>query len=354
MVLIRPRLRGVQILPPTRRGLAVLALVPLGLGLAACGGTAGSDTGVTGGGGPGGERLSLVTSFYPVEFLASRVAGEHAEISTLTSPGVDPHGVELTPRQVAALGSADLVLYSSGMQPAVDQAVRTEAGDRATDLAAHADLMLVGESAEEHHGHTDDDNDEDGHNDDDSHGDDHGHDDHDHGPEDPHFWLDPERYGRVAEVVAAELSSVDPDNAQSYEANLELLLSDLETLDEEFAEGLAGCRSRDLVTTHEAFGYLAHRYDLHQTGITGIAPESEPSPARLAEVTAQVRELDVRAIFAEPVLRDDIAATIANETGTEVLTLDPVEGVTDSSAGTDYLEIMRANLESLREGLGCG
>ena len=88
-------------------------------------------------------------------------------------------------------------------------------------------------------------------------------------------------------------------------------------------------------------------------GITGISPESEPSPARLAEVTAQVRELGVSTIFTEPLLPSGIAETVAQETGAAVLTLDPVEGITETSAGSDYLEVMRANLVSLRDGLGC-
>lgn len=319
------------------RGLATLTALPLVLGLAACGdvgGSAGEEADA------GSERLSVLVSFYPIEHLTSRVAGEHADITTLTSPGVDPHDVELTPRQVASVGSADLVLYTSNMQPAVDQAVQAEAGDRAVDLSPHADLLMMGEAVHEHDG-------------DHEHADADDHDGHDHGTEDPHFWLDPERYGQVARGIADELISLDPDNTTDYEANLELLLSDLEALDQEFAEGLAQCRSRELVTTHEAFGYLAHRYDLHQIGITGIAPESEPSPARLAEVTAQVSELGVGAIFAEPILTDAIARTVANETRADVLVLDPIEGITDASAGTDYAEIMRANLDALREGLDC-
>ncbi|WP_238154541.1 metal ABC transporter solute-binding protein, Zn/Mn family [Ornithinimicrobium sufpigmenti] len=355
-------------LPTAPGGLAALTALTLMLGLAGCGnGASGGTSGGAGGGnGDGGSaggagQLSVVTSFYPIEHLASRVAGEHADVSTLTSAGVDPHDVELTPRQVAALGGADLVLYSAGMQPVVDQAVAAEAADQAVDLAPHADLLLVGESPHDHDGDGHDESDH-AHDDESDHAhddeSDHAHDDesdhgHDHGPEDPHFWLDPERYGQVAEVIAAELIAVDPDNAGSYEANLEIVLADLEEMDQEFVEGLAECRSRDLVTTHEAFGYLAHRYDLRQTGITGIAPDSEPSPARLAEVAGQIRDLDVRAIYSEPILQDDIARTIANETGTEVLTLDPVEGVTDDSAGSTYEEIMRANLASLRQGLGC-
>lgn len=335
----------------TPGSLAALTALSLTLGLAGCG-DGGTDDGPADGGSTDAaqaEQLAVVTSFYPIEYLTARIAGEHAEISPLTAAGVDPHDVELTPRQVAALGSAQVVFYSAGMQPAVDQAIATEAGDRAVDLAPHADLLAIGETPDEHQEHSSDEDDH-AHSHDE---DDHAHDDHDHGPEDPHFWLDPQRYGQVAEVIASELSTVDPDNTETYETNLALLLTDLETLDQEFTEGLNECRSRDLVTTHEAFGYLAHRYDLTPRGITGITPDSEPSPARLAEVTAQVRELEVGAIFAEPILRDDIARTIAAETGAEVLTLDPLEGLTDASAGTSYLEIMRANLGALREGLGC-
>ena len=130
-------------------------------------------------------------------------------------------------------------------------------------------------------------------------------------------------------------------------------MEELTDLDQAFTEGLASCESRDVVTTHEAFGYLADRYDLHQHGITGINPEAEPSPARLAEISAQIRRNETTTVFAEPILTDAIARTVAQETGAEVLILDPVEGITEDSAGEDYLSVMRANLEALREGLGC-
>lgn len=266
----------------------------------------------------------MLASFYPLEYLTERVAGDRAEVSTLTSPGVDPHDVELTPRLVGSLGSADLVVYAEGMQPAVDRAVDTQAADHALDVTPAADLMALGETQDDAHGTAD-----------------------------PHFWLDPERYGHVAEAIAEQLSTVDPDHAEDYQANAAQVVGDLETLDEEFTHALASCESRDLVTTHEAFGYLAQRYDLHQIAITGISPESEPSPARLAEVSAQVHDLGVSTIYTEPFLSDAIARTVAQETGTEVRTLDPVEGITEASPGADYLEVMRANLVQLSAGLGC-
>lgn len=329
----------------------VLVASSLALVLAACGGTTDPEGAADAGAGEGSAAVEVTASFYPLEYLLTRVAGDHAEVSTLTAAGIDPHDLELSPRDVGSLGQSDLVVYSAGMQPAVDDAVASQAGDNSFDVSESADLLAVGESADEHAGESEEEHDE--HADEEGAAAEEGHDDHDHGGEDPHFWLDPERYGDVALAMADRLGEVDPDNAQSYTSNAEEVVADLDALDEEFATGLADCTTRDLVTTHEAFGYLAARYDLHQIGITGISPESEPSAARLAEVTAQVDELGVGTIYAEPILTDAIADTVATETGAQVLVLDPLEGITDASAGEDYLEVMRSNLSALQEGLGC-
>ena len=310
----------------TRPPRLLAACLAAALSLTACGTSAGPEQDAG-----GGTRLSLVASFYPLEYLAQRVAGEHAEVTALTAPGVDPHELELSPRAVGSLGTADLVVFQAGMQPAVDEAVASQAADHSFDVAPLADLAPLDDDTGEH-----------------------GADDgHDHGPEDPHFWLDPQRYGDVALALAEELSAVDPDHAADYAAEAEALVADLERLDRELEEGLADCRSREVVTTHDAFGYLGARYDLHVTGITGISPDSEPSPARLAEVAALVEDLGVSTVYAEPLLSPAIAETVAAETGAQVLTLDPVDGLGRAQDGGDYLEIMRANLAALREGQGC-
>lgn len=313
-----------------------LLTLPLLLVLGACGVTGTTGGAVVAGPADGpvdGARLSVVTSVYPLRWVTEQVAGDRAEIATLTSAGADPHEVELSPRAVGSLSEADLVVYSAGLQLAVDDAVAGQTSPAtALDVSAAADLVVLGESEEEHAGHDAD---------------------HDHGGEDPHFWLDPERYGHVAEAIADRLAEVDPAGGHAYRDNAERVVALLTALDEEFAAGLATCASRDLVTSHEAFGYLAARYDLHQIGITGIDPESEPSPARLAAVSAQVEQLGVEVVYAEPILSDAIARTVARETGTQVLTLDPLEGLTEASAGDDYPEVMRANLAALQEGLGC-
>lgn len=317
---------------PLTRRLALLAGLSVALPLAACstGGTTAQDGG-----------LEVIASIYPLTYVVERVttgdAGPGASVTSLTEPGADPHDLELTPRQVGSLGQADLVVYNAGMVAAVDEAIAGQAGDHALDVAPAADL-LTGEDEHAHEGeeHAEDE-----------------HEGHDHAATDTHFWLDPLRLAAVGDDVAERLGQVDPDNAAAYEANAADLRADLEALDTEFTEGLAECTNRDIVVSHTAFGYLADRYDLHQIGITGLTAEADPSPARISQISRQVREADVSTVYAEVILGADLAETIARETGADVAVLDPLEGITPESAGSDYLEVMRSNLQTLREGQGC-
>ncbi|HQD68141.1 MAG TPA: zinc ABC transporter substrate-binding protein, partial [Ornithinibacter sp.] len=170
---------------------------------------------------------------------------------------------------------------------------------------------------------------------------------------DLHFWLDPTRMAAVATTVGERFAKADPANAATYTANAAALASDLTTLDEEFAAGLKTCESKELVTGHAAFGYLATRYGLGQEGIAGISPDAEPDAAALRDLVSHVRESGVSTVYAETLVSPALAETIARETGAKVAVLDPLEGLTDASPGSDYLEVMRANLKTLREGQGC-
>lgn len=296
--------------------------------LTACGGEAGGED--------DSARYTVVTGFYPLEYATWQVVGDvpGVTVESLATSGADAHDLELTPRQVGRVSDSALVVYSGGMQPALDEAVAAQAPDHSLDVTTVIDLLEDHDHAEHDEGHDD-------------------HEDHDHGGVDPHFWLDPQRYATATEAIAEELAEVDPGNADTYRANAEAFTQELQALDEEFSTGLASCEHDTIVTTHEAFGYLADRYGLHQVGITGISPEAEASPARMAEIAHQIEELGVPAVYAETSLGGDLAEVIAAETGTEVLVLDPLEGITADSPGEDYPEVMRANLAALEEGLGC-
>jgi zinc transport system substrate-binding protein len=302
--------------------LAVIALATI----TACGG----DSDKSGTSDSGSERLHVEASFYPLQWMAERVGGAQLDVGSLTPPGAEPHDLELTPSDVASVAGADVVVYLADFQPAVDDAVADVDADKRFDAAEFADLSLTYTPIEEGEKETEE-----------------------AGAVDPHFWLDPTRLGAVATAFADYLSGIDPANAETYEANAATLQAELGELDDELEEGLATCKNKDLVTSHNAFGYLADRYGLEQVGITGLTPEDEPSPADLAAVSDFVREHDVRTIYFETLVSPDIAEAIAGETGATTDVLDPIEGLNDESQGDNYLEIMRSNLTNLRAGQPC-
>ena len=266
--------------------------------------------------------VAIAASFYPLQFVTARIAGDRADVTSLTPPGAEPHDLELSPQDVASISDADLVVYSSGFQPAVDDAVDAEAKSSALDVAATAKLdRKISEDGET--------------------------------GADPHFWLDPQRLAAVATLIEQRLAKVDAAGAATYAANLATLTADLNTLDGEFRTGLASCTNTDLVTSHEAFGYLAARYGLTQLGITGLSPEAEPNADTLARATDFVRAHRVRTIYYETLISPAIAETVASETGARTAVLDPLESITDQSQGDDYFAVMRSNLKSLKEGQPC-
>ncbi|GII90004.1 metal ABC transporter substrate-binding protein [Sinosporangium siamense] len=299
---------------------------------AACGsGSAGSPSA----GSPSGGKPEVLAAFYPLQWLSERVAGGAAQVTGLTGPGVEPHDVELTPRQVASLSQARLTVYVKGIQPAVDEAVEQHAADRGFDAAAAVTPLTAGPShAEEGHSEGD--------------GHDHGHEDGQ--GTDPHIWLDPSRLATVATALGQKMATADPAGAAGYRERAAATAKELSTLDEEFTKGLATCGTRTIVTSHAAFGYLAERYKFKQVAISGIDPDAEPSPGRLAEVAEIARREKVTTIFTETLVNPKVADVLAQEVGAKTSVLDPVES--KPSTG-DYLSAMRQNLTALRAAMEC-
>ncbi len=273
------------------------------------------------------ESMTVLASFYPVQFVAERVGGEHVEVGSVTPPGAEPHNLELSPAKVAELTDASVVVYASGFQDAVDEAVKQTAPDHAIDVVNAAHLSSASGGTSEDVASDDE------------------------GAVDPHFWLDPERLVDVTNLVAERFSDVDPENGDSYRANAKALTQELTALDDEFRTGLATCERRTIVVAHEAYGYLADRYDLEQEGVSGIDPESEPAPARIAKIRRVIEGEDVTTIFTESLVNPKVAETLASDLGVETALLDPLESHTASNG--DYVDIMQSNLVSLRKALSC-
>ncbi|MGW5850115.1 metal ABC transporter substrate-binding protein [Streptomyces sp. NPDC055254] len=322
---------------------ALAGAVALGAtALTACSADAGAASGTDG-------KLDVTASFYPLQFLAEQIGQDHVKVETLTKPGVEPHDLEITPKQTAQLSEADVVLYLKSLQPAVDKAVTQSGVKNVVDAATLTRLEVHGAPGhgEEGHAHTDGDE----HAQDGAHTEGDGHEQGAAG-EDPHVWLDPAKYAEIAKGVGAALEKADPDHAADYKKNTADLVTKLTALDTEFKNGLGNTASKTFITTHSAFGYLAERYGLDQEGISGVDPESEPSPARMKELQAIAKKDNVSTVFFETLASDKTAKTLAQDTGLKTDVLDPLEGITDTSQGADYFEVMRSNLKNLQKALG--
>ncbi|MBG6070249.1 metal ABC transporter substrate-binding protein [Micromonospora ureilytica] len=302
---------------------AATALLALGAG-AGCstGGAAGADP----------QRVDVVAAFYPLQFLAERIGGDAVRVTNLAKPGAEPHDLELNPSQVGEVSDAELIVYLKGFQPAVDDAVAQNGGDRAFDVTSVQPLLDASAGGHDHEG-------EEGHAE-------------ESGGKDPHVWLDPTRLAGIGDQLAQRLGKADPDHAADYTARSAALRADLTTLDGEFKNGLATCQRREIVTSHAAFGYLADRYQLDQVGITGLSPDVEPSPQRLAHVIEEAKEHQATTIFFETLVSPKVAETIAGQVGAKTAVLDPIEGLAAGSDG-DYLSVMRTNLRTLQTALSC-
>ncbi|MFG1776958.1 metal ABC transporter substrate-binding protein [Micromonospora sp. NPDC049051] len=321
---------------PRTLAAATTALLALG-GVTACSddGAAGADP----------QRVDVVAAFYPLQFVAERVGGDAVKVSNLVKPGAEPHDLELNPGQVGQVVEAELVVLLKGFQPALDEAVEQNAGDRAFDVSTVQPLLDAAAGGHDH----------------DHEGGEHGHPEESGGAEepgrdegaakDPHLWLDPTRLATVGDKLAERLGQVDPDRAADYTGRARALRAELEKLDAEFRAGLRTCQRREIVVSHTAFGYLTSRYQLAQIGISGLSPENEPSPQRLAEVIEEARKHQATTIFFETLVSPKVAETIAREVGARTAVLDPLEGLTPGAG--DYLSVMRTNLATLRTALSC-
>ena len=259
------------------------------------------------------EQPTVVTSFYPLQFVAREVTGGHERVLNLTHPGMEPHDLALTVAQTADVVDADVVLYEHGFQAAVDSAVAENRTGPSVDAAAVAGL----------------------------HGD------------DPHFWQDPTRLSKVAAAFAAEMAKVDPAHAADYRANLSRLQDRLAGLDHAYRVGLAHCARRTIVVTHDAFSYLGRRYHLGVVAINGLSPDAEPSPAHIRALHDLVQRRHLTTVFTERLASPVLADTLASSLGIRTAVLDPIEGLSRSTADQSYLTLMRRNLAALREANGC-
>ena len=272
-------------------------------------------------------RIKVMASFYPMYDFAQKVGGDKVEVKDMVPAGTEPHDWEPAATDIRNLEDADVFVYNGADLEhwAEDVLATLENQDLITAEASDGVELLDGEG------------------------------DHAHGDngKDPHVWLDPLRAKQEMKNIRDAFGQADPENRDYYEANYEKYAGEFDELDQEFREGLADIKSRDIIVAHEAFGYLCNAYDLKQLAIEGLTPDSEPDPAKMQEVIEDAKEFDIHTIFFEELASPKVAKTVAKEVDAVTAVLNPIEGLSeeDIQDGEDYFSVMRKNLAALKMAL---
>lgn len=272
-------------------------------------------------------EINVVTSFYiPFDFTKN-VGGDRVKITNLVSVGAEPHDYEPTPKDIQTIESAQVFIYNgAGFESWVPRTLASVKNkDKLIVVEATKGLPLrkAPEGEEEF-------------------------------AFDPHVWLDPILAKEMAKNIAAGLTQADSASKSVYETNLKNFQAKLDALDSKIKQGLSKCKHKALIISHQFFDYVGARYNLQIESLSGLEP-GEPTPQRLAELIQFGKEKNLKYVFAEPLSESKAIATLARELGAKILTLDPIEGLTEEEekAGANYLSLMSENRESLRVGLEC-
>lgn len=291
-------------------------------------------------------ELTIVTSFYPMYISALNVVKDipNVNLINLTQPQTGClHDYQLTPADLKTLSKANIfVVNGLGMESFLDDVI-SQYKDIHVINASDGISLLEATSTHEHH-HEDEENCTIA---------EHKHDEnHEHHDDNPHVWVSISKNIEQVKNIANQLSSLDPQNASLYKSNSEEYIKELENLRDEMHLALDNVSTRDIITFHEAFPYFAEEFDLNIAGILELEPNVEPSAKKLEEIIETVKEKNITSLFIEPQYSPKAAETVANETGAKIYTLDPiVTGEANKSAGDDYINKMKENLNVLKEAL---
>ncbi len=291
------------------------------------------------------EPLKIVATFYPLYDFASKVAGSEATIDNIVPPGVEPHEYEPSPKDMQKIYEADLLIYNgAGVDAWVDGILPDLEKNKVRVLNMSKMITLL--SAEQHQ---EEEEHQEGHEEDEG---DHGHEDLTH---DPHFWLDPVLAKKQIESIEEVLLQLNPENKAIFEKNTQDALDKLIALDKEYTQGLQTCVHKQAVVTHNAFRYLAQRYNIELLPISGMSPEEEPSAKALADLATLSKENKIKYVFFETLASPKLAQTLADEIGAQTLVLNPIEGLTQEQQeeGQDYISVMEDNLKNLKIAMEC-
>ena len=313
---------------------------------------------------------TIITSLFPYYSLTQQIAGNHANVINILPAGASPHTYDPTPKDVAQIVSADLIIINGSIDEWLLELVASQAQDVVvTEIMTSIDIDAMSSSHDHDEDHDHDENHEHGdehdddhvhdededhaHDDDEAHEHDedaemHDHDEHDHSGVNPHIWLNPEYMQQAVTLIADQLITIDPDNASDYQSNRDALLNDLQALDQELRDVLSPAANQPFVPFHDAWPYFAAHYNLDLIVEIEPAPGREPSPRYIAEALELIKESGAKAIFSEVQLAARPAEVVAENAGVALYTLDPVGGGADTGS---YQDLLRYNAQVIAAAL---
>lgn len=305
----------------------------------------GSNSGSSSQGKISEDKFNVVTSFYPIYEFTKAIGGDDVNVINLLPTGVEPH--DWTPRSqdIVNTSKAGLFLYNgAGLEAWVPNFLKgldKDSNVKAVEVSAGIHLI---DSEEEEHTHEGEEHDDHAHE-----NEQHEDDGHNHGSIDPHTWVSPKSALVMAENIKNSLVEADPEHKTGYEERYGELKQQLEDLDTKFTEQLSNVSQKEIVVSHQAFGYLARDYGLTQHSIMGLSPDAEPTGQDIVKLAKLVKEEGIRYIFFEELVSDKLAKTLASEAGVETMVLNPVEGLTKEQLenGDNYFTLMEKNLQNL-------
>lgn len=277
---------------------------------------------------PSQGKIRIVASFYSLAEFAKNVGGNYADVINITPAGAEPHDYEPTPQDIAKIYDAKLFIFNgNGVDNWADK-IQNDLQSKGIAVVKISDHMdsFKNNSLDQRENKAD-----------------------------PHFWLDPINAEKETDLIADALIQIDPARQEEYDQNRDNFKNQLALLDREYKTGLADCRLHTIVASHNAFNYLARRYNFDVLYILGLTPDQEPSPQTIAQTANLAKEKGIKHIFFETLVSPKLSETIANEIGAKILVLNPIEGLTNKeiSAGKNYISVMKDNLNNLRTALSC-
>ncbi|KAF4325184.1 hypothetical protein G195_001305 [Phytophthora kernoviae 00238/432] len=277
-------------------------------------------------------KVNVITSFYPVYAFTATIGGDDANVINLLPTGVEPHDWTPKSQDIVNTSKAQLFLYNgAGLEGWVPNFLKSLNSDtKVKSVAVSEGVTLLTAEGDDGHGHANAEDIADHH-------------------VDPHTWVSPKSAMVMAENIKNSLVEVDPAHKEGYEKRYEELRSKLETLDQHFTDELSNVPNKEIVVSHQAFGYLARDYGLTQHAIMGLSPDAEPTGQDIVKLAKLVKDEGIKYIFFEELVSDKLAKTLANEAGVETMVLNPVEGLTKEQVtnGDDYFTLMEKNLQNL-------